>query len=106
MKKREGVPQKNNSLVSFDFQFYRMKHFVNENYIVSYQYVLSMVSTDRKTIAFIAIRLIIGIGLVIGVWYLQSPQKQYTGQHVLLHTAGSTRGVLTKSIGGRSEGMI
>jgi NitT/TauT family transport system substrate-binding protein len=35
---------------------------------------------DRKTIARIAILLIIGIGLVVGLWYLQSPKKQYTGQ--------------------------
>jgi len=35
---------------------------------------------DRKTIALISILLIIGIGLAIGLWYLQSPRKQYTGQ--------------------------
>ncbi len=45
-----------------------------------YHYVLSLGVMDRKTIAYIAIFLIIGIGLVIGVWYLQTPRKQYTGQ--------------------------
>jgi NitT/TauT family transport system substrate-binding protein len=35
---------------------------------------------ERKTITYIVIFLIIGIGFVIGVWYLQSPPKKYTGQ--------------------------
>ena len=72
---------------SFDFQFYPMKYFVDQNYIVLYHYVLSMAVMNRKTIALIAILLIIGIGLVVGLWYLQSPPKRYTGQHVLLHAA-------------------
>ncbi|MCX6690408.1 MAG: NrtA/SsuA/CpmA family ABC transporter substrate-binding protein [Methanoregula sp.] len=35
---------------------------------------------EKKDIAIIVIILIIAIGVIVGVWYLQSPQKKYTGQ--------------------------
>jgi hypothetical protein len=33
----------------------------------------------KKTIAFISILLIIGIGLVLGVWYLHNIAKKFSG---------------------------
>jgi hypothetical protein len=73
-----GVSAKK-SHASFDFQFSRMNDFVDQNYITSHHYVLSLVVMDRKKISFITILLVIGIGLFIGLWNLKSSGNTIPG---------------------------